>query len=60
MREIWDEKILKEANTHAHTHDHSHEENNNKKTQSKSKPQQVKKAKSIASKTIKRKKVSKK
>jgi len=54
------EKILKEANTHAHTHDHSHEENNNKKTQSKSKPQQVKKAKSIASKTIKRKKVSKK
>jgi len=54
------EKILKEANTHAHTHDHSHEENNNKKTQSKSKPQKVKKAKSIASKTIKTKKVSKK
>jgi len=54
------EKILKEANAHNHSHDHSHEENNKKKTQSKSKPQQVKKAKSIAPKTKKLKKVSKK
>jgi len=54
------EKILKEANTHNHPHDHSHEENVKKKTQSKTKPQQVKKAKSKASKTTKAKKVSKK
>ena len=54
------EKILKEANTHNHSHDHSHEESDKKKTQSKTKPQQVKKVKSIASKTTKAKKVSKK
>ena len=54
------EKILKEANTHNHPHDHSHEESDKKKTQSKTKPQQVKKPKSIASKTKKTKKVSKK
>jgi len=54
------EKILKEANAHNHPHDHSLEENVKKKTQSKTKPQQVKKAKSKASKTTKAKKVSKK
>ena len=54
------EKILKEANTHNHPHDHSHEASDKKKTQSKTKPQQPKKAKSIASKTKKTKKVSKK
>ena len=54
------EKILKEANTHNHPHDHSHEESDKKKTQSKTKPQPVKKTKSIASKTKKTKKVSKK
>jgi len=54
------EKILKEANTHNHPHDHSHEESTKKKTQSKTNPQAAKKAKSIASKTKKTKKVSKK
>jgi len=54
------EKILKEANAHSHPHDHSHEENDKKKMQSKTKPQQPKKAKSIAPKTKKTKKVSKK
>ena len=54
------EKILKEANTHNHPHDHSHEESTKKKTQSETKPQPAKKAKSIASKTKKTKKVSKK
>jgi trigger factor len=50
------EKILKEANTHNHPHDHSHEESDKKKMQSKTKPQQIKKPKSIASKTKKNKK----
>ena len=54
------EKILKEANAHNHPHDHSHGESDKKKTQSKTKPQLAKKAKSIASKTKKTKKVSKK
>ena len=54
------EQILKEANTHNHPHDHSHEESDKKKTQSKTKPQQQKKPKSVASKTRKAKKVSKK
>jgi trigger factor len=54
------EQILKEANTHNHPHDHSHEESEKKKTQSKTKPQQQKKPKSVASKTRKAKKVSKK
>ena len=54
------EKILKEANAHNHPHDHSHEESDKKKTQSKTKSQPAKKAKSIASKTKKTKKVSKK
>ena len=54
------EKILKEENAHNHPHDHSHEESDKKKTQSKTKPQPVKKVKSIASKTKKTKKVSKK
>ena len=54
------EKILKEENAHNHPHDHSHEESDKKKTQSKTKPQPAKKAKSIASKTKKTKKVSKK
>ena len=54
------EKILKEANTHNHPHDHSHEASDKKKTQSKTKPQPVKMTKSIASKTKKTKKVSKK
>ena len=54
------EKILKEANTHNHPHGHSHEASDKKKTQSKTKPQPVKKTKSIASKTKKTKKVSKK
>ena len=54
------EKILKEENAHNHPHDHSHEESDKKKMQSKTKPQQVKKTKSIASKTKKTKKVSKK
>ena len=54
------EQILKEANTHNHSHDHSHKENDRKKIQSTTKPQPAKKAKSIASKTKKTKKVSKK
>ena len=54
------EKILKEENAHNHPHDHSHEESDKKKMQSKTKLQQVKKPKSIASKTKKTKKVSKK
>ncbi len=54
------EKILKEANEHSHPHKHSHKENDIKKTQLKTKPQQAKKTKSIASKTKKTKKVSKK
>ena len=54
------EKILKEENAHNHPHDHSHEESDKKKMQSKTKPQQVKKPKSIASKTKKTKKDSKK
>ena len=54
------EQLLKEANTHSHSHDHSHEEGDKKKTQSKTKPQQQKKPKSVASKTRKAKKVSKK
>ena len=54
------EKILKEAHAHNHSHDHSHEESNKKKVQSNTKLQQSKKAKSIATKTKKTKKVSKK
>ena len=54
------EKILKEENAHNHHHDHPYEESGKKKSQSKTKPQQVKKPKSIASKTKKTKKVSKK
>jgi trigger factor len=54
------EKILKEANVHNHPHDHSHEESHKKKKQTKTKPQLVKKTKSIASKTKKTQKVSKK
>ncbi len=54
------EKILKESNSHNHPHDHSHKKSESKKTKSKTKPQQVKKAKSIGSKTKKTKKVSKK
>ena len=54
------EKILKESNLHNHPHDHSHEESDKKKTQSKTKSQPVKKTKSIATKTKKTKKVSKK
>ena len=54
------EQILKESNTHNHSHDHSHKENDRKKIQSTTKPQPAKKAKSIASKTKKTKKVSKK
>ena len=55
------EKILKEANEHHPAHDHLHEENDKKKTQSKTtKPEPAKKTKSIASKTKKTKKVSKK
>ena len=54
------EKILKEAHAHNHSHDHSHEESNKKKVQSNTKLQQSKKAKSIAPKTKKTKKVSKK
>tara|TARA_B100000315_G_scaffold241872_1_gene263163 strand:+ start:649 stop:2076 length:1428 start_codon:yes stop_codon:yes gene_type:complete len=54
------EQILKEANTHNHSHDHSHEEGDKKKTQSKTKLQQQKKPKSVAVKTTKAKKVSKK
>ena len=54
------EQILKEANTHNHSHDYSHEESDKKKTQSKTKLQQQKKPKSVAMKTKKAKKVSKK
>ena len=54
------EKILKEENSHNHPHDHPHEESGKKKSQSKTKPHPAKKAKSIATKTKKTKKVSKK
>ena len=54
------EKILKETNTHNHPHDHSHEKSDKKKKQTKTKLQPAKKTKSIASKTKKTKKVSKK
>ena len=54
------EKILKEENAHNHPHDHPHEESGKKKSQPKTKPHPAKKAKSIATKTKKTKKVSKK
>ena len=54
------EKILKEENAHNHPHDHPYEESGKKKSQSKTKPHPAKKAKSIATKTKKTKKVSKK
>ena len=54
------EKILKEANTHNHPHDHPHEESGKKKSQPKTKPHPAKNTKSIATKTKKTKKLSKK
>ena len=54
------DKILKEENKHSHDHDHSHETIDTDKTKIKTKTVDPKKTKSLASKSKKAKKVSKK